>query len=161
MNLSSLVTLDQPTLSSRCAGETYGESAVVLYSSLAVAPPSSYAVVPFVVPQTSHLILPHPVSPSSSRLPSCFPYSLIVACILLLRPKINRPQLAPLARPDAQAGHERGAGGLQSPPEEVARDGVRVETCNEKMYGVEGECEVEDEFTPRNKEEDEYRTTTR
>jgi hypothetical protein len=124
---------------------------------------SSYVIVSLFA-QTSHLIFPHPISPSSSRLPSYFAHPLFslprTSSSLFLPPKINRPQLAPLARPDAQAGHKRGAGGLQSPPEEVARDGVRVQRGDEEVDGVEGEGEVEDEFAARNEDEDEYRTAT-
>jgi len=69
--------------------------------------------------------------------------------------KTDRLQLAPLAGPDAQEGHERGAGGLQPPPEPVGGYGVRVERGDDEVDEVQRAGEVGDELGAGDEEEEE------
>jgi hypothetical protein len=158
-----LVSLTIPRYISRCEGLCEGATSRGTAMMLLLLPRNRFvpvaslsdAVIPL-VPQTSHLILSHPIPPSPSPRASYFARRLVSASSsLFLGAEIDRPQLAPLARPNAQAGHERRAGGLQGPPEEVRRDGVRVQRGDEEVDGVEGEREIEDEFAAGDQEEDE------
>ncbi len=68
--------------------------------------------------------------------------------------KTYRAQLAVLARPDAEQGHDPRGGELEDPPEGVGGDGVGVERGEEEVDGVEGYGEVGDELGAGDEEED-------
>lgn len=84
----------------------------------------SYAVSPVV--HVGHLVFPCAVSSSPSSSSPDLPHAIVSCRFRALPPKVDRPQLAPLTRPDAKRGHDGGAGGLERPPEEVRGHGMRV-----------------------------------
>lgn len=53
-------------------------------------------------------------------------------------PKRNRLHFTISTRPNAQADRQRRAGGFKTPPQQVRRDGSRVEGCDEEVEEVDG-----------------------
>lgn len=109
-----------------------------------------------------HLIRPCAVFASTPASSPALTHTLL-GCIGLwpssaLGPKINGSQFAPLTCPHTQRGHERCAACLKCPPEEVRRDRMRVERCNNQVNEVDRERKVKDKFGASDEEKYEHRT---
>lgn len=81
-------------------------------------------VVPII--HVGHLIFAAAISPSAPPSPSNLTHTVISTRLRALLSKVDRPQLAPLTGPYAERGHDGRAYRLESPPEEVRGNRVRV-----------------------------------
>ncbi|KAJ8105996.1 hypothetical protein OPT61_g9834 [Boeremia exigua] len=96
-------------------------------------PPVSLSDVVVSLIHVGHLVLAAAVSSSASPCPSSLAYTIISSRLRALSPKVDGPQLAPLACPHTKGSHDGRARRLEGPPEEVRGDGMGVQRGDDKV----------------------------
>jgi hypothetical protein len=112
---------------------------------------------------TDHFIFARAVPSSASASSTHLTYSIVpsgtgisvVLCAAALASEIDWLKFSPLARPYSQRGHQDGTTYLESPPEDVCWDSVRIQRSDDEVNEVYSDGEVKDELGARDQEQDE------